>query len=388
MNVVIIGGGIGGLATAVALAKVGIEASVYERVAELREVGAGISLWANALRMLDILGLAHSLRAHGWSPIRTDIRTAAGAILVPGASDERAHADVMVGAMHRADLLTVLRSAVDDAHVHLSRECTAVRSDGRGVTAEFADGHCVTADLLVGADGLHSVARRAVHDGAPPAYAGYTAWRSVVPFDGPAPGGESWGCGQRFGIVPLNDGRVYWFATRNAPEHEREPAEAVKPMLMNLFRGWHAPIEALLDATPASAILRNDLYDREPLSSWVAGRVALLGDAAHPMTPNLGQGACQAIEDAVVLAACLARSDGIDAALRHYQARRLPRTRRLLLLSRRIGRIAQWESPFACSLRNAVIRSMPTSMTERQVRSIVDQPILTDDERRLFIRAH
>src|SRR5581483_1225619 len=97
----------------------GIEASVYERVAELREVGGGISLWANALRMLDILGLAHSLRAHGWSPIRTDIRTAAGAILVPGASDERAHADVMVGAMHRADLLTVLRSAVDDAHVHL-----------------------------------------------------------------------------------------------------------------------------------------------------------------------------------------------------------------------------------------------------------------------------
>jgi 2-polyprenyl-6-methoxyphenol hydroxylase-like FAD-dependent oxidoreductase len=193
--------------------------------------------------------------------------------------------------------------------------------------------------------------------------------------------GESWGRGRRFGIVPLNDGRVYWFATANAAEHGRDPAGQLKLRLFNAFRGWHAPIEAIIAATPESAILRNDIYDRDPLSRWTHGHVTLLGDAAHPMTPNLGQGACQAMEDAVVLAACLSGTRDVDAALRHYEARRIPRTSRIVLASRRIGDMAQWENPLACALRNLLVRATPTAIAERQMRSVVEHELLNDAER-------
>lgn len=377
---IIIGGGIGGLTAAIALEQAGLEAHVYERVAELREVGAGISLWANAVRALKVLGLADSLSAHGWSPLRGTLRTSTGEILTSSQSHHTADAGVTVGALHRADLLRLLREAVDDARVHVGRECVRVSSDHGAVTAHFADGSAAAGDVLIGADGLHSVVRAAVHTTAPPRYAGYTAWRGVVEFTAPAAASESWGRGQRFGIVPLNDGRVYWFATKNAPEHDRDPVGTVKTRLIDRFHGWHTPIEALLDATPESAILRNDIYDRDPDGPWTADRVTLLGDAAHPMTPNLGQGACQAIEDAVVLAACLAQSVDVETALHWYQVRRLPRTRRIVLLSRRIGQLAQWEQPLACWLRTQAMRAAPSWMNERQIRSILDEQILTDEE--------
>src|SRR5262249_11632391 len=148
-----------------------------------------------------------------------------------------------------------------------------------------------------------------------------------------------WGCGQEFGIVPLNHRRVYWFATRTLPEgqddspHSDTPPGAStaalghKQALLRLFRGWHPPILALIDATSEDAVLRTDIYDRLPLAAWSQGRVTLLGDAAHPMTPNLGQGACQALEDAIVLAASLQATDlgdRVPHALQSYQAMRLP----------------------------------------------------------------
>src|SRR5262249_16464657 len=141
-----------------------------------------------------------------------------------------------------------------------------------------------------------------------PIYAGYTAWRAVASFDHIAVGdmwGESWGRGVRLGIAPLRNDQVYWFATKNAPESEKDVAGQVKPELLRLFGDWHAPIRALIEATDESKILRNDIYDLEPLPRWTDGRVALLGDAAHATTPNMGQGACQALEDAVVLGQCL-----------------------------------------------------------------------------------
>lgn len=274
---IIIGGGISGLTAAIALEQAGLEAHVYERVAELREAGAGISLWANAVRALKVLGLADSLSAHGWSPLRGTLRTSTGEILMSSQSHHTADAGVTVGALHRADLLRLLREAVDDARVHVGRECVRVSSDHGAVTVHFADGSAAAGDVLIGADGLHSVVRAAVHTTAPPRYAGFTAWRGVVEFTTPAAASESWGRGQRFGIVPLNDGRVYWFATKNAPEHDRDPVGTVKTRLIDRFHGWHTPIEALLDATPESAILRNDIYDRDPDGPWTADRVTLLG---------------------------------------------------------------------------------------------------------------
>ena len=175
----------------------------------------------------------------------------------------------------------------------------------------------------------------------------------------------------------MKDGLVYWFATKNAPEHERDPEGHVKQNLMRLFRGWHNSIEALIDATSESAILRNDIYDRDPLLRWTEGRVTLLGDAAHPMTPNLGQGACQAIEDAAVLGACLGSPDSVQSRLRQYQERRIPRTSKIVLTSRRIGEIGQWENPLLCLIRNLAMWAIPASATARQLRSVVSYRALT-----------
>src|SRR5437588_2256134 len=168
--------------------------------------------------------------------------------------------------------------------------------------------------------------------------------------------GETWGRGRRFGIVPMTAGRVYWFATSNAAEGGRDPHGKTRQALLQLFQGWHEPVEALIAAASENSILRNDIYDIDPLASYVQGRVSLLGDAAHPMTPNLGQGACQAIEDAVVLAACLATANDIKDALQEYDNRRVRRTARVVLQSRLAGDFCQLESPVTCTLRNWMLK--------------------------------
>ncbi len=184
-----------------------------------------------------------------------------------------------------------------------------------------ADGNEVEGDVLVGADGLHSVVRARLHGYKPPRYAGYTAWRAVITApDVPLCPGESWGRGARFGHARVPGGRVYVYATRNAPEGVHGPGGELAE-LRRIFGAWHDPIPALLTAMEGADILRNDILDRPALRRWGTGRITLLGDAAHPMTPNLGQGACQALEDAVVLARQMGSCGAVEPALRRYESR-------------------------------------------------------------------
>jgi 2-polyprenyl-6-methoxyphenol hydroxylase-like FAD-dependent oxidoreductase len=239
--------------------------------------------------------------------------------------------------------------------------------------------------VLIGADGMKSAVRLRLIGQHPPRYAGYTAWRTVVESDR---GGlnivETWGRGRRFGIVPMSHGRIYWFATKNAPEGERDPEGNSRQTLSKLFRGWHEPIEALIEAATEGSILRNDIYDLTPLRRWVHNRVALLGDAAHAMTPNLGQGACQAIEDGAVLAACLSKSSTIDSALLEYQRRRVPRATQFMRRSRLLGSVAQCENPFLCWVRDSATRFTPKWAARRQLKSPAGLEILSPAERMLF----
>jgi 2-polyprenyl-6-methoxyphenol hydroxylase-like FAD-dependent oxidoreductase len=182
----------------------------------------------------------------------------------------------------------------------------------------------------------------------------------------------------------MSDGRVYWFATQNAKEGQRDNPVQTKAHLQQLFHGWHDPIESLLETTDESAILRNDIYDRDPIASWSKNRVTLLGDAAHPTTPNLGQGGCQAIEDAALLAECLATNSTVGSAFGEYQTRRMPRTKQIVLSSRRIGDLAQLENPFLSFLRNVAVRATPRFASDRQLNSIVAFEPLTDRERLLL----
>jgi len=170
----------------------------------------------------------------------------------------------------------------------------------------------------------------------------------------------------------------------NTPQDQQDSSFGTKNILRQLFRGWHQPIDALIAAAAEESILRNDIYDLDPLGHFAQGRIALLGDAAHAMTPNLGQGACQAIEDAVVLAACLKAAGEVQPALLEYERRRMPRTRKVLLWSRRFGVVAQLQNPLLCWFRNSVIRLTPTSATQTQIKALLEYPILTTAEEALF----
>lgn len=372
MNALIIGGGIGGLTAAIALRRAGIDATVYERTPELREVGAGITLWANAIAALAQLDLAEPIMALGMPELQGSIRAANGEVLTRLDNSElRGQFGAPSIAIHRADLHSKLLSALGEQHVVLGRQITRFEQDGAGVTASFADGSQARGDVLIGADGLHSLVRAQLHGAQPPVYAGYTAWRAVVPFDhARLTPGETWGRGVRFGQVGLANGLAYWFATQNVPAGQRKPGAEKAELLRNL-RGWHAPVEELVRAADESQILRNDIFDRPALAQWGAGRVTLLGDSAHPMTPNLGQGACQAIEDAVVLMKSLRAASDLPAALRHYEAQRIARTRWLAAQSRRVGEVGQWQNPLAVGLRALAAKYVLPAMQSRQLRQIV-----------------
>ncbi|MFP4439978.1 MAG: FAD-dependent monooxygenase [Chloroflexaceae bacterium] len=368
MQILIIGGGIGGLAAAIALQQIGLAVTVFERTPELREVGAGLSLWPNAVKSLDKLGLGGPLRAMGVPNGSAGIRAWDGTPLVQlSASTLEQTFGAPTIVVHRADLQTLLRKALVPDTLRLGWECTGLRQDAEGVTARFADGQAVRGDLLIGADGIRSITRTQILGEQPLRYAGYTAWRGVAHFaHDQLLLGETWGRGTRFGIAPLNQERVYWFATRNAPAGSAAAPAGHKAELLRHFRGWHDPIPAVIAATDTAAILPNDIYDLQPLKRWGHGRVTLLGDVAHAMTPNLGQGACQALEDAVALAAGLRTASHGSAGLRAYEARRISRANAIVRQSWRVGRIAQLENPLAVGLRNLVFKHSPPAVSMRQ----------------------
>jgi 2-polyprenyl-6-methoxyphenol hydroxylase-like FAD-dependent oxidoreductase len=362
MKAIIAGGGIGGLAAALALVRHGWDVEVLERAPAFAEVGAGLSLWSNGLRALDALGVGAQVRGRAVLGGEAGIQDATGRWLsrTDTAALERRFGPVAM--IHRADLLEVLRSAVPADSL---RHGVTVRNVSSGATVAHSGGES-RADLIVGADGIRSTVRASVWPDAPaPRYVGYTAWRMVTPpvqVDGFS---ESWGSGERFGYAPLPDGRVYCFAVANA--REGDPGHGLAGLRAR-FSGWHDPIPALLDAAAPDAVLHDDLYELPPLRTYTAGQVVLVGDAAHAMTPDLGQGACQALEDAVVLAAALDGPGGLAA----YDRARRRRTQMITLRSHRVGVAAQWESPVAVRLRNTALRLLPHSSFIRSLAPVLD----------------
>lgn len=368
---VVVGGGIGGLCTAIALRQIGLEVTVYEQAPDFGEAGAGLSLWANALRALRKLGLAEAVIAAGVKVQEGALLTRSGKALTYTRTGEF---ETLFGeptiVIHRARLHQILLNALPAEWIRLGETCAGFRQDETGVTVRFASGRLDRADLLVGADGIHSVVRQKLFPDVKPRYSGYTAWRGVVTTaDALALGrtSESWGPGARFGVVPVSRGEVYWYATANVPAGQRLTAKENKHSLHRRFRGWHDPVEKLIETTPAESILHNDVYDIEPMSQWSRGRVVLVGDAAHPTTPNLGQGACQAIESSLALASSLVQEPDLDAAFRRYEIGRMERTAWITNQSWQIGRIGQLENKLVCALRNFAIRLVPDSLTKKHL---------------------
>jgi len=332
----IVGGGIGGLSTALALRRASISVTIFERQDQLREIGSGLTLWTNAVKVLRQLDLEGALQAISAPLERFEFWSWRGKLL--GTLPLRQYSERLgapsVG-VHRADLLALLARALEDCPIVLSAQCVGFAHHSKDVTARFADGRTATGDLLIGADGLYSTIRAQVVGAQPPRYAGYTCWRGVTTFahEAVSPGitSETLGCGTRFGMLPIGQGRVFWYASANTSANGDDRLAGHKRTVLELFRAFRPPIVSLIEATDEAAILRHDIYDRPPIQHWGANRVTLVGDAAHPPTPNQGQGACQAIEDALALARCLDNGSAIDTAesinmaLRRYEALRRKR---------------------------------------------------------------
>ncbi|CAN5162792.1 FAD-dependent oxidoreductase [soil metagenome] len=373
MRAIIVGAGIGGLTAAISLRRVGVEAVVFEKAPELREIGAGISVWANAIRALERIGVADAVRAAGRQEIGGTVRSWSGKRITEVPADALEKRFGLNVVLTRPELQETLLAALPEGAVRLGGECVGFRQEGSGVTAPFSGGREERGDLLVGADGLHSIVRERLFGDGRPRYAGFTAWRGLADLgDGrEGDGFEAWGRGNIFGLVSLGRGRFYWYATKNAPEGQEDAPGGRKAELMERFGGWHEPIPTVIEATEEAAILRNDVYDREPLKRWGRGRVTLLVDAAHPMTPNLGQGACQAIEDAVALAECVSGETNVAGALWRYEERRAGRAARVVRRSRLLGRAGQLEDPLLCALRNAAAGALPLRLQLRQLDPIL-----------------
>jgi 2-polyprenyl-6-methoxyphenol hydroxylase-like FAD-dependent oxidoreductase len=365
---IVVGAGIGGVTAAVALERCGWQVTVLERAAELGEVGAGISVWPPAVAVLEELGV-EGVRKVARTGGAAGMRQPSGRWVVE-AADLGVEIPVMI---HRAQLHELITDRFGSGiTVRTGITVTGIAQDETGVTvtgiAQDDKGVAVTgvalnsaeegfrADLVIAADGIRSVVRHTLHPSHPgPQYAGYTAYRGIADVDVSDGGGETWGRGQRFGFAKLIDGRIYWYATSNRAAGMPPGPGGIHADVAKLFGDWHDPIPALLAGTPPEHVLQNDIHDLPlPLVPFVTGRVVLLGDAAHAMTPNLGRGACSAIEDSGVLARHLKASTDLPSALTAYDAERRPVTAKLIKRSRAIGRVGQIDNRVLCGLRDGL----------------------------------
>ena len=375
-RVLIVGGGIAGLMVAASLRSRGVDCEVVERTEKWAPVGAGIVLSVNAMAVLRGLGLDETLVRAGHVLGQGAITDASGRAL--GSSDFSAlepEFGPTVG-LHRAALHEILLAAVGSTPIAMGTSVDAVESDARGVDVRFTDGREDRFDLVIGADGLRSKVRDLVFGPRRIVYSGYTCWRFVVraPLEH-VHMREMWGRGHRFGVVPIGGGQVYCFAVANAPRGQADPAEGRLERFRARFSAFGGDVPALIGALESGdELIHNDLEELAE-GPWCSGRVALIGDAAHAMTPNMGQGAAMSLEDASVLVETLTNHATIERALTEYEARRKPRVRWVQNQSRRIGRVGQLEFGPLCALRNAVMRLVPDTAAGDALRKLASQPL-------------
>ncbi len=372
----ILGAGIAGLSTAIALKKIGIHAQVFEAAPEFKPLGAGLLLAANAVQAYRKIGISKKIIARGRALPLFEILDDSGCRIshIDAAAIQQKYG-VHNFAIHRADLHEVLLEQLAPGQLQYGKRATGCLPGPNGMQeVRFADGSSHHTDFLIVADGIHSAIRRQLLPGAVERYAGYTCWRAVIEAGGinQTSATETWGAAGRFGIVPLTGERIYWFACVNAPKNDPALRDFCVADLQRVFGNFHEPIPAILAQTRDADLIWNDIVDLKPIPRFAFGNILLLGDAAHATTPNMGQGACQAIEDAVVLADELKNQTADPAAaFRAFEQRRLKRTHFIVNNSWTLGRMAQWQNPLLTTLRNGLFRLLPDRVNEAQLEKVL-----------------
>lgn len=373
-DIAIIGGGIGGLSTAIALRQHGFEAEVFEQAPVLLDLGAAIALWPNAMRTLEHLQIAE--RVLDAAGVINEIQwlTHDGRTLNSTRLD---NSNTTAVAVHRADLQRILLNSLPSSVVHLGHSYRGLQHGIESTTVNFNDSASVVCRYVIGADGVHSQVRSLVADKHVDRFRGYIVWRGIssttpdkIPSDTAM---ELHGRGKRFGIGPVGHGRIGWWAAANTDLEDFAVQESIVDAhdeLLELFDDWHSPILDLIRSTPT--ILRTEASDRPSSTSWGRGRTTLLGDAIHPTTPNLGQGGCMAIEDSLVLARCFRKYGPSVDALRAYERVRYARTSAITFVSRLYGEIGQWENRFATSARSKLIGALPDVLVKQLMKPVFD----------------
>ncbi len=372
----ILGGGIGGLCTAVALQKAGFQATVYEAAPEIKALGAGIMLASNANQALNHLGLWPELKALGHIPDFMIVADNKGKLIQKMDNQRTAQTyGFPTLTIHRAALQQLLLDQLAPDSLVLGKKGQSVRQDGEQVHLQFEDGSEISTDYLIAADGIHSPIRTQLLPEVQTRYAGYTCWRGVAE---QRPEGfdekifsETWGSKGRFGIAPLKGGKVYWFACKNAAPNDPKMGQYGKEEILEIFKNFHFPIPQLIRHTATENIIWNDIVDLKPIKSYAFDRIVLLGDAAHATTPNMGQGACQAIEGAVILAECLKKAEKPETAFKAYEQTKLGKAQWVVNNSWRFGKIAQLSNPLICSLRNSLFRMIPAKSSEKRMEQLL-----------------
>jgi 2-polyprenyl-6-methoxyphenol hydroxylase-like FAD-dependent oxidoreductase len=374
----IIGAGIGGLSLAIAMQRKGFDVAVYENAHTIKPLGAGLALAANAMRAFYEIGIGDEVLKAGKKLKSLQIKDQKGNILSSADSEKMTEKLGVTNnfTIHRADLHNVLVKQLRADTLQLGKGLVDFNQSGRNVILKFSDGSVAVVDYLIAADGIHSKVRKKLIPDSMPRYAGYTCWRAVIDnvpddFDFEITS-ETWGHGERFGIAPLTNNRVYWFACINAPQNDSIMREFKTEDLLLWFRSFHAPIPQLLKQTRNDQLIWSDIIDLKPLKQFAFGKVVLIGDAAHATTPNMGQGACMAIEDAAILANTLASIEDTEKAFQVFERKRITRTTRIVENSWSLGKVAQLRNPLLVGLRNTALKWTPPGVAEKQMKFIID----------------
>ena len=361
----IIGAGVAGLTAGYALKSIGRTCTIFEQSKVIKGIGAGFGLAANAMKAFELIGLREEIELIGHHLESYNILDEHGKVLfAPDTDFISENYQQRNFAIHRADLHQFLLSKV--AHVQLGKRAIRFEQSTNSVTIYFEDGTAHRSRYLLIADGVKSILRQQILPESKPRYAGYTCWRATISNASLnlQKGSETWGKDGRFGLTPLVNNRLYWYACINSKAHNTLYQHYTIQDLYKHFEHYHQPIPQVLQHTNDEDLIWNDIIDIAPIKHFAYGNILLIGDAGHATTPNMGQGACQAIEDVAVLIDELSHESSVELAFKNFERRRLARTKYITDNSKRIGEIAQLDNSFLIKGRNTIMRLLPQQIAQ------------------------